>query len=94
MYLLGGFRTNGRKIPTYRLTGWNPPARARGSRIEKTNSLKTKFAVADECVEVWDVAVEGTYHDEGNLFQGPTCKNDNPEEHGQGSSHSNNVHLD
>jgi len=35
-----------------------------------------------------------TYNYERNFFHGPTPKNNNPEEHGEGPALSNEVHFD
>jgi hypothetical protein len=35
-----------------------------------------------------------TYNYEREFFQRPTAEHDSPEEHGEGSTHPNNVHFD
>jgi len=35
-----------------------------------------------------------TYNNKGDFLHGPTPENNDPEEHREGSTHSNNVHLD
>ena len=44
-------------------------------------------------IECGFITATRTYNDEGDFFHGPASKNNDPEEHGEGSTHPNNVHL-